>query len=85
MEPGVTDLNQVFHGQRLREIASSVWLGRAHDLVEYPERDHGSLRRCVRTSRHCPTMLAATCYWDARRTLSSPIRGGGPGGRCGAS
>jgi hypothetical protein len=39
VDPEATDLNQVFHGQRLRDIASAARLGRAHELGGYPEWD----------------------------------------------
>jgi hypothetical protein len=39
LDPDATDLNQVFHTQRTRDIASAVRLARAHELVGYPEWD----------------------------------------------
>jgi len=39
VDPDAADLNQVFHAQRTRDIASAVRLGRAYELVGYPEWD----------------------------------------------
>lgn len=52
LDADASDLNRVFHAQRSRDIASALRLGRAYELVGYPEWDAGlvaEIRGVVRT------------------------------------
>lgn len=39
LDPEAADLNQIYHAQRIRDIASAARLGRVHDRVGYPAWD----------------------------------------------
>lgn len=83
LDPDTTDLNQVFHDQRTRDIASAVRLGRAYELVEYPEWDPAlieDIRQAVRglgSNQRDNVLLGspldaamADPRWRARETLA---------------
>jgi len=84
LAPDASDLNQVFHAQRARDIASAARLARVHELVGYPDWDAAVLeemRRAVQglsPNQRDNVLLGspldaaiADPRWQARQTLAT--------------